>query len=103
MQGDPIDLVILGDSIAAGLGAERPKDTLGARAAKGLGTALKRPVRLRSVAIVGSESSALPSQIERLPPGLRPDLAVIVVGATTSPTACRGRSRSPTWPTPCAS
>lgn len=80
MHGDPIELVILGDSIAAGLGAERPKETLGARVAKGLGAALKRPVRLRSVAVVGSESSALSFQIERLPPDLRPDLAVIIVG-----------------------
>src|SRR5687768_279264 len=34
--GEPIELVVLGDSIAAGLGAERRKDTLGARIAKGL-------------------------------------------------------------------
>ncbi|WJL96009.1 SGNH/GDSL hydrolase family protein [Microbacterium sp. ET2] len=80
LHGDPIDLVVLGDSIAAGLGAQRPKQTLGARVAKGLGTALLRPVRLRSVAVVGSESSALPSQIARLPSDLRPDLAVIIVG-----------------------
>lgn len=80
MHGDPIDLVVLGDSIAAGLGAERPKDTLGARVAKGLGAAVMRPVRLRSVAVVGSESSALPAQIARLPSDLSPDLAIIIVG-----------------------
>jgi lysophospholipase L1-like esterase len=79
-HGDPIDLVVLGDSIAAGLGAERPKDTLGARVAKGLGATVKRPVRLRSVAVVGSESSDLPSQIARLPRDLCPHLAVIIVG-----------------------
>lgn len=79
-HGDPLDLVVLGDSIAAGLGAERPKDTLGARVAKGLGAAVTRPVRLRSVAVVGSESSDLPSQIARLPPDLCPQLALIIVG-----------------------
>ncbi|WP_322411838.1 SGNH/GDSL hydrolase family protein [Microbacterium invictum] len=80
LEGDPIELVILGDSIAAGLGADRPKETLGARVAKGVGAAARRPVRLRSVAVVGSESSALPAQIERIPSDLRPDLAVIIVG-----------------------
>ncbi len=34
--GDPVDLLLLGDSIAAGLGAERRKDTLGGRLARGL-------------------------------------------------------------------
>ena len=32
--GDPIDLLLLGDSVAAGLGAERPKETLGGRLAR---------------------------------------------------------------------
>ena len=79
-HGDPLDLVVLGDSIAAGLGAERPKDTLGARVAKGLGAAVTRPVRLQSVAVVGSESSDLPSQIAHLPRDLCPQLALIIVG-----------------------
>jgi lysophospholipase L1-like esterase len=78
--GRPLDLLVLGDSIAAGLGAERPKDTLGGRVAKGLGRALHRPVRLCSVAVVGSESSALSAQLDRLPEDYRPDVAVIIVG-----------------------
>lgn len=76
----PIDLLMLGDSIAAGLGATTPGETLGARLAKRLGTASRRPVRLRTAAVVGCESSALPDQLETLPPDYRPDLAVIVVG-----------------------
>lgn len=76
----PLDLLMLGDSIAAGLGASTPGQTLGARLAKGLGTASRRPVRLRTAAVVGSESPALPGQLETLPPDYRPDLAVIVVG-----------------------
>lgn len=80
LPGDPVDLLVLGDSIAAGLGAERPKETLGARVAKGLGTELHRPVRLRSAAVVGSESSALAGQLDTLPDDYRPHLAVIIVG-----------------------
>jgi len=78
--GDPLDLLVLGDSIAAGLGAELPKETLGARLATRLAKATQRTVRLRTVAEVGSESSMLAAQLDRLPPSYRPDLAVIVVG-----------------------
>ena len=80
LDGVPAELVVLGDSIAAGLGAERPKDTLGARLAKGLARRLHRPVRLRTAAIVGAESSLLAGQIDDLPADYRPDVAVIVVG-----------------------
>lgn len=78
--GDRIDLLVLGDSIAAGLGAERRKDTLGARLARGVAKKLHRSVRLRTAAVVGSETSALARQIDGLPPAYRPDVAVIVVG-----------------------
>lgn len=80
LPGEPVDLLVLGDSIAAGLGAGRRKDTLGARLAKGLARRLGRPVRLRTTAIVGSESSALAEQIDALPDGYVADVAVIVVG-----------------------
>jgi lysophospholipase L1-like esterase len=79
-EGKPLELLVLGDSIAAGLGAERRKDVLGARVAKGLGRRARRPVRLRTAAVVGSESSALESQLDALPEKYRPDVAIIVVG-----------------------
>ncbi len=78
--GEPLDLLLLGDSIAAGLGAERRKDTLGGRLAKGLAKRTGRSVRLRTAAVVGSESSELATQLESLEPAYAPDLAVIVVG-----------------------
>ncbi|WP_345752615.1 SGNH/GDSL hydrolase family protein [Microbacterium rhizophilus] len=80
LEGRPVELLVLGDSIAAGLGAERRKETLGARIAKGVAARLNRPVRLRTAAVVGSESSALERQLDGLAPGYRADLAVIVVG-----------------------
>ena len=80
LDGTPLELVVLGDSIAAGLGADRPKDTLGARLAKGLARAERRPVRLRTAAVVGAESSVLAAQLDGLPDDYRPDAAVIVVG-----------------------
>jgi lysophospholipase L1-like esterase len=78
--GDPIELLLLGDSIAAGLGADLPKETLGARLAKRLAKSTRRTVRLTTAARVGSESSMLAGQLATLSPAYRPDVAVIVVG-----------------------
>lgn len=78
--GAGIELLLLGDSIAAGLGADLPKETLGARLATRLAKHTQRSVRLTTVAIPGSESSRLAEQLAALPVGYRPDVAVIVVG-----------------------
>lgn len=78
--GMPVELLVLGDSIAAGLGAGHRRDTLGARLAKGIAREAGRPVRLRTAAVVGSETSALAAQVASLPADYRPDAAVIVVG-----------------------
>ncbi|MEO5663675.1 MAG: SGNH/GDSL hydrolase family protein [Nocardioides sp.] len=78
--GEPIDLVMLGDSIAAGLGADHPRHTLGGGLARRVAKRTGRSVRLRTAAIVGSESSVLAKQIVGLPSTYRPHVAVIVVG-----------------------
>lgn len=78
--GDPIELLLVGDSIAAGLGAEDGSGTLGARLAKAVAKATLRSVRLTTAARVGSETSMLAAQLDLLPPGYRPDVAVVVVG-----------------------
>lgn len=79
-RGDPIRLVLLGDSIAAGLGAAQPSETLGARLAKVVSRASGRAVDLRTVAVVGAESSMLAAQLQELPLTDVADVAVIVVG-----------------------
>lgn len=79
-EGEPVDLALFGDSIAAGLGAQRRKDTLGARLAKGLARDAHRPVRLHTAAVVGAESSMIAAQIDVLPEDYRPDVAVVIVG-----------------------
>ena len=78
--GATLELLVLGDSIAAGLGADLPKETLGARLASRLAKASRRTVRLTTAARVGSESSMLAGQLAALPASYRPDVAVIVVG-----------------------
>lgn len=78
--GDPIALLLLGDSIAAGLGAENSKQALGAQLAKRLARRTRRAVSLHTAAIVGAETSMLRAQLAGLPPGYTADVAVIVVG-----------------------
>jgi lysophospholipase L1-like esterase len=78
--GDPLDLLLLGDSIAAGLGADRPKRTLGAQLARRIADRTNRAVRLHTAAVVGSETSMLRTQLAGLPGRYVPDIAVIVVG-----------------------
>lgn len=80
LDGRPLELLVLGDSVAAGLGAQRRKETLGGRLAKGLARRAGRPVHLRTGAVVGSESSDLPSQLDGLPADYAPHVAVIIVG-----------------------
>jgi len=78
--GDPIELLLLGDSIAAGLGAGTPDETLGAQLARRLARTTHRTVRLHVAAHVGSETSMVRAQLAALPAGYRADVAVIVVG-----------------------
>jgi lysophospholipase L1-like esterase len=78
--GDPVHLLLLGDSVAAGLGADLPSETLGGRLAKYVAKTTRRTVLLRTEARVGAESSMLAEQVDRLEPAYRPDVAVVVVG-----------------------
>jgi len=79
--GQRIELLMVGDSIAAGLGSTVPKGTLGARLAKGLAKRTQRAVRLTTIAVVGAETWMInEQQLPRLLPSYKPDVAVIVVG-----------------------
>jgi lysophospholipase L1-like esterase len=80
--GEPIELAVLGDSGAAGLGCRTPQETPSVILATGLAAVSGRPVRLTNVSVVGAESSGLEPQLARLlVDGYRPDAAVVVIGA----------------------
>lgn len=80
--GAPLELAVLGDSSAAGLGADRPDRTPGAVVASGLAAISGRRVRLVVVAEVGARSTALDGQVDRLLQTCpHPDAAIIMVGA----------------------
>jgi lysophospholipase L1-like esterase len=75
----PLTLAVLGDSIAYGTGARSATDALGPRLTAAL-TAEGFDVSLHVLAVPGAVSRDLAPQVERAR-RLRPDLAVVVVGA----------------------
>jgi lysophospholipase L1-like esterase len=79
----PLRLVLLGDSSALGVGVDRVQDTLGGHLAAMLtrDNAGKRRIELSSVAVAGSRSLDLATQVARALLGQRPDIAVILIGA----------------------
>ncbi|RJL33309.1 SGNH/GDSL hydrolase family protein [Bailinhaonella thermotolerans] len=77
---EPIRMVLLGDSTAAGLGLTDPRETPGALIAEGLAAVAERPVRLTNVARSGSVSADLRWQVRRALIA-SPDIAVIFIGA----------------------
>jgi lysophospholipase L1-like esterase len=79
LPGRPIRLAVLGDSGAAGYGAQTAQETFGAYLATGLASLANRPVRLNSVAVVGAQTSDLMTQI---PFALqrRPDVCAMIIG-----------------------
>jgi lysophospholipase L1-like esterase len=80
--GAPIEMAMLGDSSAVGLGADDPRQSPAAVVASGLAAMSGRPVRLTVVAVVGAESRHLDEQIDRLLVTVpEPDVAVMMIGA----------------------
>ena len=80
--GEPIRLVVLGDSTAAGLGVDHPHETIGATIANGVAAFSGRPVEVTNVAVVGALSPGLEDQLERaLADTPAPDVALLLIGA----------------------
>ncbi len=73
-------LAVLGDSLAAGLGAEYSFETPGAILANQLAQRAGRAVVLTTIATVGARSDHLAAQVERALV-VRPSVALIVIGA----------------------
>lgn len=78
--GTSIRLAVLGDSVAAGLGAEDAADTLAGVLVRGVHEATGRPVLMTNHAVVGARSADLERQVTRALT-TRPQVAVIIVGA----------------------
>lgn len=92
----PLRLVLLGDSSALGVGVDRVRDTVGGRLAELLiRDEARRRIELSSVAVAGSRSVDLATQVARALLGDRPDVALILVG-TNDATAVRGAREAAT-------
>lgn len=80
--GEPVELLVIGDSTAKGMGADRPTQTVGAIVATAVAAIAGRPVHLTNVASVGAISTDLGAQVERaLELVDQPRVALIMVGA----------------------
>lgn len=80
--GEPVELLVLGDSTAAGMGADHRFQTIGGILATGLAAIMGRPVRLTNEAVIGAESSDLTGQLSKALGRVdSPDVAVVLVGA----------------------
>jgi len=78
----PIELLMVGDSTAAGLGVADPTETPAALIASGLASIASRPVRVTSVAATGAQTADLAGQLDRGLAALpRPAVAVLLIGA----------------------
>ena len=79
-KGPSKRLVMMGDSVAAGLGADRAADTIGAQLARLVADYSGSGVMLSNVAVVGARSKDLDAQVTRAL-HYRPHVAVIIIGA----------------------
>ena len=79
-RGEVLELAVLGDSSAAGLGVDRPDELPGVLLARGLAAEIERPVRLTTHAVVGTTSRELSAQVEAVL-AAPPRLAMVLIGA----------------------
>ncbi|WP_188839278.1 SGNH/GDSL hydrolase family protein [Flexivirga endophytica] len=80
--GDPIELLVLGDSTAKGMGADDASQTVGAIIAAAVAALAGRPVRLTNVAVVGATSPDLGGQLDlALSQVPHPAVTLIMIGA----------------------
>ncbi len=80
-HGPAIQLVVLGDSLAAGMGALNRFETIGGILAVGAAALAGRPVRLTNVAQIGAQASWLDDQVgAALAAVPAPDVALITIG-----------------------
>lgn len=84
-DGRTVSIGLMGDSLAAGLGADTVSSTPGAIIGSRLAEHLGRAVEVTNVAVAGSGAVDLARQRARLLARSRPDVVVIIVGANDTP------------------
>lgn len=89
--GDALTFALLGDSLAAGLGAESAQALPGVRLATALAEESGRAVRLTTYAIVGSTTKTLVAQVDATLTD-PPRVALLIIGGNDVTTATRVRT-----------
>ncbi|MEU7039623.1 GDSL-type esterase/lipase family protein [Streptomyces varsoviensis] len=79
--GEPLRLVLLGDSAALSIGVERRPETVGAVLATALSKSAARRVELRVLARFGALSGSLSRQVDRMMLA-HPGVAVVAIGTS---------------------
>ncbi|MEV0276262.1 GDSL-type esterase/lipase family protein [Streptomyces sp. NPDC050610] len=79
--GEPLRLVLLGDSAALSIGVERRSETVGSVLATALSKAAARRVELRVLARFGALSGSLSRQVDRMMLA-HPGVAVVAIGTS---------------------
>ena len=80
----PLRLLLTGESTAAGVGALKQADSLGAQTARGLAGALDRPVHWRALGHPGQVAAEVRSWAETNLPREPEDVALVVLGVNDS-------------------
>jgi lysophospholipase L1-like esterase len=78
-DGDALRFAVIGDSLAAGIGAEEAAEVPGVRLARGLAEQLDQPVELTTYAISGSTTPDIVAQVATALTR-PPDVVLVVVG-----------------------
>jgi lysophospholipase L1-like esterase len=82
-RGEPLELVVLGDSTVAGFGVDRVEDTMAVQAAREFADRTGRAVRVRTFGVGGARTrDVLRKQVRRLPDDL--DAIIVEVGSNDS-------------------
>lgn len=80
--GDTVELLMLGDSTARGMGADDRGQTVGAIVATAVAAMTSRPVRLTNISAIGAQSADLDAQLDAAAAQVEwPDVALIMIGA----------------------
>jgi lysophospholipase L1-like esterase len=82
-DGEPLELVVLGDSTVAGLGVDSVNDTMAVQLAREFTRLDGRAVRVRAFGVSGARTrDVLRDQVEQVPAGV--DMVVVEIGSNDS-------------------
>lgn len=80
LEGEPLTLLMLGDSLALGVGVRKREETFGSRLAQSVSEAMGLPVDLHVLARAGATTKSMQRQVASAA-RYRPGIAVMIIGS----------------------